>query len=141
MAAAAFRLLGGENAGGINVPPIGFSVPKYDWRQLQRWNISESRLPPGSEVLFREPSVWEQYRWQFIGFVAALLLQSVLIGLLLFEDHRRRRAEGEAKQRLSELAHVNRLATVGELSASITHELKQPLTAIRANAEALQLML
>ena len=28
-------------------------TPKYDWRQLQRWNISEDRLPPGSEVLFQ----------------------------------------------------------------------------------------
>ena len=50
-AAVAIRMLGGEKAGGIKVPPIGFSAPKYDWRQLQRWNISESRLPPGSEIL------------------------------------------------------------------------------------------
>jgi hypothetical protein len=49
-AAVAVRILGGEKAGGIKVPPIGFSTPKYDWRQLQRWNISESRLPPGSEI-------------------------------------------------------------------------------------------
>ena len=63
-AAAAVRLLGGEQASGIKVPPIEFSAPKYDWRQLQRWNISESRLPPGSEVLFREPTVWQRYSWQ-----------------------------------------------------------------------------
>ena len=55
-AAVAVRMLGGEKAGGIKVSPIGFAAPKYDWRQLQRWNISESRLPPGSEVLFREPN-------------------------------------------------------------------------------------
>ena len=64
MAAVAVRMLGGEKAGGIKVPPIGFSTPKYDWRQLQRWNISESRLPPGSEILFREPTVWQRYSWQ-----------------------------------------------------------------------------
>ncbi len=58
MAAVAVRMLGGEKASDIKVPPIGFSAPKYDWRLLQRWNISESRLPPGSEVLFREPTVW-----------------------------------------------------------------------------------
>ena len=56
-AAVAVRMLGGEKASGIKVPPIEFSAPKYDWRQLQRWNISESRLPPGSEILFREPTV------------------------------------------------------------------------------------
>jgi hypothetical protein len=38
IAAAALRLLGGEKASDIKVPPIEFSVPKYDWRQLQRWN-------------------------------------------------------------------------------------------------------
>ena len=63
-AAVAVRMLGGEKASGIKVPPIGFSAPKYDWRQLQRWNISESRLPPGSEILFREPTVWQRYSWQ-----------------------------------------------------------------------------
>ena len=61
IAAVAVRILGGEKAGGIKVPPIEFAAPKYDWRQLQRWNISESRLPEGSEVLFREPKVWERY--------------------------------------------------------------------------------
>ena len=63
-AAVAVRMLGGEKASGIKVPPIEFSAPKYDWRQLQRWNISESRLPPGSEILFREPTAWQRYSWQ-----------------------------------------------------------------------------
>ena len=53
-------------------PPVEFSTPKYDWRQLQRWNISESRLPPGSEIMFREPTVWERYSWQIASIVAVL---------------------------------------------------------------------
>ncbi|WP_457094782.1 ABC transporter substrate-binding protein, partial [Microvirga sp. P5_D2] len=44
-AAVAVRILGGEKASGIKVPVIEFSAPKYDWRLLNRWNISESRLP------------------------------------------------------------------------------------------------
>ena len=47
--AVAVRILGGEKAGDIKIPPIGFATPKFDWRQMQRWGISESRLPPGSE--------------------------------------------------------------------------------------------
>ena len=78
-AAVAVRMLGGEKAGGIKVPPIEFSAPKYDWRQLQRWNISESRLPPGSEILFREPTVWERYSWQIALITAVILLQAGLI--------------------------------------------------------------
>ena len=141
MAAVAIRMLGGENAGGIKVPPIGFSAPKYDWRQLQRWNISESRLPAGSEVLFREPSAWEKYRSQILGMAAVVLLQALLIAGLLYERRRRRRLEVEGRQRMAELAHMNRRATAGQLSASIAHELNQPLGAILNNAEAAALLI
>ena len=137
-AAVAVRMLGGEKAGGIKVPPIEFSAPKYDWRQLQRWNISESRLPPGSEILFREPTVWERYSWQIAVIIAVILLQAGLIAILLNEHRRRRFAEVQARQRMAELAHVNRYSTAGELTASIAHEINQPLGAILANAETAQ---
>jgi hypothetical protein len=51
----------------------------YDWREFQRWNISEARLPPGSIVKFHQPSVWVRYRWQLTGFFIALLVQSAMI--------------------------------------------------------------
>ena len=140
-AAVAVRILGGEKPADIKVPPVGYSTPKYDWRELQRWNISESRLPSGSEVLFREAGAWERYRWQMIALLAVLLLQSFTIGGLLYEDRRRRFAEGEAKRRMSELAHVNRFSMAGELTTSIAHEMNQPLGSILANVETLQSML
>ena len=37
---------------------------------------------------------------------------------------------------MSELSHVNRMATAGQLSASIAHEVNQPLAGIVANAQA-----
>ena len=140
-AAVAVRMLGGEKASGIKVPPIEFSAPKYDWRQLQRWNISESRLPPGSEILFREPTAWERYSWQ-IGLVAAvILIQTGLIALLLREHRRRQFAEVQARQRMAELAHVNRFSTAGELTASIAHEINQPLGAVLMSAESAEFIL
>src|SRR3954447_22403068 len=57
-ASVAIRILGGEKAGTIKTPASQFSTPKYDWRELQRWKISESSLPPGSEIYFQEPAVW-----------------------------------------------------------------------------------
>ena len=135
-AAVAVRILGGEKASGIKVPVIEFSAPKYDWRQLQRWNISESRLPPGSEILFREPTAWERYSWQITLALAVLLVQAGLISVLLVEHRRRRLAEVQSRQRMVELAHVNRFSTAGELTASISHEVNQPLGSILANAEA-----
>src|SRR3974377_1122921 len=74
-AGAAVRILRGEKAGDIRTPPIGLGTPKFDWREIQRWHISESRLPPRSELLFRPPTAWDQYRRQIILITAAFLLQ------------------------------------------------------------------
>ncbi len=119
----------------IKVPPIEFSAPKYDWRQLKRWDISESRLPPGSEVLFREPTVWQRYSWQIALTAAVILAQAGLISALLNARRRRRLAEVQSRQHMSELARVMRFSTAGELTASIAHEINQPLGAILTNAE------
>ena len=47
-----------------------------------------------------------------------------------------RLAELKEEESRRELAHMGRVATVGELAAAVSHELRQPLMAIRANAEA-----
>jgi signal transduction histidine kinase len=136
----AMRILGGEKPGDIKTPSSTFAPPRYDWRQLQRWKISEALLPPGSTVDFREPKAWEVYRWQILMVGTALVLQALLIALLLHERERRQTAEVQARQRLSELARANRFSMAGELTASIAHEINQPLGAIRVNAETAALM-
>jgi len=113
----------------------------YDWRELKRWHIRQSELPPGSTVLFRELTAWERYRWQILIIATVLVLEAALIVRLLHDRRRRRRAEIDAHQRMAELAELNRRSTVGELSASIAHELTQPLSAISHNAEAAALIL
>jgi signal transduction histidine kinase len=138
---ATIRILGGEKPGNIKIEPIGFAPPKYDWREMQRWGISESNLPPGSAVLFREPSIWEKYSWQMALIASVILVQGMSISLLLDERRRRRLAEVESRQRLAELAHVNRYSAAGELTTSIAHELNQPLGSILTNAETAELML
>ena len=140
-AGVAVRILGGEAPGSIKTAPIGFVTPKFDWRELQRWNISESRLPEGSEVHFRDPSLWEQYRPQVTAVVAALLLQAVIISWLLVERRRRYLAQAEASSRRREVVRLNRVTTANVLSSSIAHELNQPLGAILSNTEAAQILL
>jgi signal transduction histidine kinase len=140
-AAAAIRILNGEKAGDVKVPPSRFELPRFDWRQMQRFGISDSNLPPGSTVYFREPTVWERYSWQIASIVAVLLIQAGLIMVLLQEHRRRQLAEVLSRQRMAELAHVNRFSTAGELTASIAHEINQPLGSILTNAETAQAIL
>jgi signal transduction histidine kinase len=135
-AAVAARILNGEKAGEIRVPPVQFASPMFDWREMQRWGIGENRLPPGSQIYFRDPTLWSQYRWLLILIASVILTEAALIIGLLYEHRRRRVAEVQSFQRMSELAHLNRLATAGELSASIAHEVKQPLAAMVAQSGA-----
>jgi signal transduction histidine kinase len=135
------RVLAGEKPSDIQTPPLEYGPAKYDWRQLQRWGISESRLPPGSEVLFREPTAWQRYSWHIAFTIALILVQAVLILVLLNEHRRRRLAEVQSRQRMAELARVMRFSTAGELTASIAHEINQPLGSILTNAESAQAIL
>jgi two-component system sensor kinase FixL len=73
-------------------------VPMFDSRALQRWGISESRLPPGSIVRFRVPSIWQSYRWYVVGALAIMALQVLLIVGLLLHRVRRRQAEAELRE-------------------------------------------
>jgi signal transduction histidine kinase len=134
-ATVAVRILGGEMAGNIKTPALGLQTPMYDWRELQRWNISEARLPPGSVVRFREPTSWEIYRWQLLALLVAVLVLTAMVTWLLIERLGRRNAEQEARNRLLEVIHLNRTAEAGALSASFAHELSQPLVAVALSAE------
>jgi signal transduction histidine kinase len=140
MAEAAVRILSGETPGDLKIPPVAQGTPQYDWRELKHWKISEDRLPAGSVVRFREPTVWEQYRWPITLICAVVLLQGALLFGLLFERRRRRFVEVQARQRSAELAHINRYSMAGELTATIAHELNQPLGSILTNAETAELM-
>ena len=137
----AIRILRGEPA--LNFPPmiVPPQGPRYDWRELQRWNISADRLPPGSLILFRQPTVWDRYRWWIVGALFILALQAVMIAGLLLQRTRRHRAEAALQRNREELAHVTRVSTVGELTTSVAHELNQPLGAILSNADAAEMFL
>jgi signal transduction histidine kinase len=73
-------------------------MPVIDWRQVRRWGIDPSRLPPGSQIEYREPSVWEHYRLYIVGAVTALLAQAALIAGLVIQRTRRRKAEQQVRR-------------------------------------------
>jgi signal transduction histidine kinase len=74
----------------------------FDGAQLQRWQIPERSLPDGSAIINRPPSLWAQYRWYVLGALSLIAVQALLIGGLLVQRIRRRRAE--QKVRSSEAA-------------------------------------
>jgi signal transduction histidine kinase len=78
----------------------------------------------------------EQYLPYILLGATALFLQGFLINLLLRERGQRRRCEAEARESTAQLAHLNKIATAGELSASMAHELTQPITGMVASANA-----
>ncbi|HEY2675831.1 MAG TPA: ABC transporter substrate binding protein [Steroidobacteraceae bacterium] len=140
-AGLALKILRGEPVTGIKNSNAAAVRPIFDWRQLQRFGIDESRLPPASEVRFRQVSIWERYQWQMAAVATALVFQTTLIVNLLSAHRRRRAAEIDARGRLMELAHLNRHAVTGDMSASIAHELNQPLGSILTNAQTAELLL
>lgn len=114
---------------------------QIDDRQLRRWGISKSKVPPVSNIQFRDFDPWERYHWEIISILAALFTQAAIIAALFLERRRRKVAELKQRQRLMEVIHLNRTAVAGALSASVAHELNQPLGAIQSYAEAAMLYL
>lgn len=142
-AGLALQILAGAEP--AELPPVERSADRtmLDWRQLRRWRLDPDRLPPDAVVLYRQPSLWSEYRFEVLAAASLVLLQGAMIAGLLAQYLRRRRAESERREaelalqrQRVELAHLSRVATVGELTASVAHELNQPLGAILANAEA-----
>ncbi len=87
------KILSGRKPQQLSPIEPADTVTMFDARQLQRWKINEHRLPAGSTVLFREPTVWDRYRIWIIGGVSICILQALLITGLLLNLFRRRRAE------------------------------------------------
>jgi PAS domain S-box-containing protein len=87
------RVLSGERPENIPVVHGTSDIIRVDWRTLRRWNIPESALPPGSEILYREPTFWQQDRKYILGAIAVILVQALWIVALLWQRARKRKAE------------------------------------------------
>jgi signal transduction histidine kinase len=135
------QLLAGAAPSSLHLPEIEPMTTWFDWRQVRRWGIDEKAIPADAVIHFREPTFWQAYREDAIVIIVVLVIQTALIGLLLLERRRRRAAESAVQKQRGELWHASRLAIAGELTASIAHEINQPLGAILTNADAGELLL
>jgi signal transduction histidine kinase len=114
-AVAALRILNGDGASAMPFTESSARSITVDAREMERWSIPITRLPVGSVVLNRTPTVWEAYRWRIGAGIMLLVLQSALIATLLVQRRRRRAAEAglrssEERRHTAVLDERNRMA-------------------------------
>jgi signal transduction histidine kinase len=137
----ALRVLRGEAVEQIPVREIAPYVVQFDWRQLERWHLDASQLPADATILYRPQTRWERTRPYAMVTLAVLAVVGALAVALSFERHRRRQAEARTRHYLTTVAQLDRRAVMGRLTASLAHELRQPLSAILLNSQAARIML
>ena len=97
-AGTALRLLQGEKANELSIPPPEPVRFIYDWRELKRWHISQQRLPSDAIVLHRPPSQWEEHKGIILVGSGVILAQMLTIIALVVHRTRRRRSEEELRE-------------------------------------------
>jgi len=112
----------------------------FDWRELKRWNLLDSaRIPKGSEIVYKEVRFFAEYRWIITGGILFILAQTLLIISLVRMNRKQKMMTlqiRETENKYRELIREDRILQIAQLTASLSHELTQPLTAILSNAQA-----
>jgi signal transduction histidine kinase len=136
----AIRILNGENPKSIKIDPDVLNKYVFDWRELKKRGLEDSELiPAGSMILHQEYDFIDTNKWLISGALLFIILQTLLI-VNLVQLNRKQKVTTkkllESENRFRELVREERILQMGELAASLSHELNQPLTAIRNSAQA-----
>ncbi len=95
----AVRILKGESP--VDIYPVkAVNHSMFDWRQMQRWGISEKRLPPGSILGFKTPSPWKVYRNYIIVAILLIAVGYGSVSVLLVQRRRLRQSESSLEKEL-----------------------------------------
>jgi signal transduction histidine kinase len=79
------ELIEGKRAEDIPIEVLP-SMLMFDWNELKRWHVPESRLPYGSIILYRESSLWERSKWFWVTTLLIILTLSTLAAYLQYSQ-------------------------------------------------------
>ena len=96
------ELLDGEKPEDIPIKTLP-SMFIFDSGELKRWHVPESRLPYGSVVLFREPSLWERTKWFWVFTLLIVLVLSALGAYLQYSQRQLKLAKEKERHLSSKL--------------------------------------
>ncbi|NLB06619.1 MAG: sensor histidine kinase, partial [Desulfobulbaceae bacterium] len=113
-------LLGEEQPGAAFDFGESTTVTLYDWRQLKRHAIDEGLVPDQASILFREATLWDQYKQVIIGVALLVVFQTLLIVGLIVNLRHRKLAEQALRQSQRELQTL-----AGRLISSQEEELSR----------------
>jgi len=98
LAELASRILLGERPENVPIVYASDFHNQVDWRALERWHIPESAVPPGSTVLYRDPSLWERGRKYFLIGLSIIVVQALLIFGLLWQRAQKKKTEAALRR-------------------------------------------
>jgi Histidine kinase len=129
-ASVAARILNGETPSNISIEAIRFGTPRFDWREMQRWGISEANLPPGSVIEFRVPTIIERYKWYIVTAIALFFIQVAAIIALLVNRRRleRERVERERAERAAREFSARLISAQEDERSRLARELHDDIT-------------
>ncbi|MBE0571710.1 MAG: HAMP domain-containing histidine kinase [Ignavibacteriaceae bacterium] len=137
---AATKILNGENPNHVQIDESKSNQYMFNYQELERFNlVNSSLIPDESIILFEKTNLISRYKWILAAGISFIILQALLIITLVRKNKNQKLLTHqliETENRYRELVREDRLQRMSELTASLSHELNQPLTAIRNSAQA-----
>jgi signal transduction histidine kinase len=109
----ALEILAGKEPGAIAPRANPEQSYRVDSKAMERWGLSEQKLPAGTVVLFKEPTIWEQHRDFVLATIGIIALQSAFAGALLLERRSRKHAEVLLTESEARMSFTAAAANVG----------------------------
>jgi signal transduction histidine kinase len=92
-------VLAGEHSQDIPIV-VSPSIYIFDWHELHRWKLDESKLPTGSAILFLNPTLSSLHKWTLFTGLLIIVALSLLTTYLLIERKKLKQAR-KAQEKLS----------------------------------------